>query len=94
MLFSLSLQNSGWTGFNAILAFEQGCRQTKAESVIKFQITYSVTAKLNKGYSSKAVRHEREILNEGRWKLDFAEIDQCKPFLLGLSLAGNLSPTF
>ncbi len=32
----------------------------------------------------------REISNAGRKKLDFAEIDQCKPVLLGLSLAGNL----
>ncbi len=34
--------------------------------------------------------HEREISNAGREKLDFAEIGQCKPVLLGLSLAGNL----
>jgi hypothetical protein len=34
--------------------------------------------------------HEREISNAGRQKLDFTEIDQCKPVLLGLSLAGNL----
>jgi hypothetical protein len=27
---------------------------------------------------------------QGGKKLDFAEIDQCKPVLLGLSLAGNL----
>ncbi len=38
----------------------------------------------------EGVRHERDILNAGRKKLDFAEIDQCKPVLLGLSLAGNL----
>jgi hypothetical protein len=34
--------------------------------------------------------HEREISNAGRQKLDFTEIEQCKPVLLGLSLAGNL----
>jgi hypothetical protein len=34
--------------------------------------------------------HEREISNAGRQKLDFAEIGQWKPVLLGLSLAGNL----
>jgi hypothetical protein len=39
---------------------------------------------------SEAVRHERDISNAGRLKLCFAEIDQCKPVLLGLSLAGNL----
>jgi hypothetical protein len=38
----------------------------------------------------EAVRHEREISNAGRQKLDFAEIDQWKPVLLGLSLVGNL----
>jgi hypothetical protein len=38
----------------------------------------------------EAVRHERDILNAGRKKLDFSEIDQCKLVLLGLSLAGNL----
>jgi hypothetical protein len=37
-----------------------------------------------------AVRHEREISNAGRKKLDFAEKDQCKPVLLRLSLAENL----
>jgi hypothetical protein len=30
------------------------------------------------------------ISNAGRKKLDFVEIDQSKPVLLGLSLAGNL----
>jgi hypothetical protein len=40
--------------------------------------------------TSEGVRHEREISNAGRLKLDFSEIDQCKPVLLGLSLAGNL----
>jgi hypothetical protein len=39
---------------------------------------------------SEAVRHEREISNAGRLKLDFAEIDHCKPVLLARSLAGNL----
>ncbi len=34
--------------------------------------------------------HEREISNAGRQKMDFAEIGQWKPVLLGLSLAGNL----
>jgi hypothetical protein len=38
----------------------------------------------------EAVRHEREISNAGRQKLDFAERDECKPVLLTLSLAGNL----
>jgi hypothetical protein len=37
----------------------------------------------------EAVRHEREI--QSKEKLNFfAEIDQCKPVLLGHSLAGNL----
>ncbi len=40
--------------------------------------------------SAEAVRHEREISNARRKKLDFTEIDHCKPFLLRLSLAGNL----
>jgi hypothetical protein len=39
---------------------------------------------------TEAVRHEREISNAGRKKLDFSEIDQGKPVLLRLSLAGNL----
>ncbi len=43
---------------------------------------------------SEAVRHERDISNAGRKTLDFAEIDQCKPVLLGLSLAGNLVKPF
>ncbi len=30
------------------------------------------------------------ISDAGRYKLDFAKIDQYKPVLLGLSLAGNL----
>jgi hypothetical protein len=34
--------------------------------------------------------HEREISNAGRLKLVFAERDERKPVLLGLSLAGNL----
>jgi hypothetical protein len=38
----------------------------------------------------EVVRHEREISNAGRYKLDFAERDKCKPVLLRLSLAGNL----
>ncbi len=41
-------------------------------------------------WSSEAVRYEREISNAGRYKLDFAKIDKCKPVLLRLSLAGNL----
>jgi hypothetical protein len=40
--------------------------------------------------TSEGVRHEREISNAGRLNLNFSEIDQCKPVLLGLSLAGNL----
>ncbi len=36
------------------------------------------------------VRHEREISNAGRKKMDFAERDECKPVLLKLSLAENL----
>ncbi len=39
--------------------------------------------------AAEAVRHERDISNAGRLKPDFTEIDQCKPVLLGLSLAGN-----
>jgi hypothetical protein len=39
---------------------------------------------------TEAVRHEREISNAGRKKLDFAEIDLYKPVLPRLSLAGNL----
>jgi hypothetical protein len=31
---------------------------------------------------------------QGGKKLDFTEIDQCKPVLLGLSLAGNLAKPF
>ncbi len=38
----------------------------------------------------EAVRHERDISNAGRYKLDFAERDECKPVFLRLSLAGNL----
>ncbi len=38
----------------------------------------------------EAVRHERDISNAGRYKPDFTEIDECKPVLLGPSLAGNL----
>jgi hypothetical protein len=38
---------------------------------------------------TEAVRHERDISNAGRKKPDFTEINQCKPVLLGLSLAGN-----
>jgi hypothetical protein len=44
-----------------------------------------------------AVRHKREISNANLaqpclklWRLDFAERDECKSVLLGLSLAGNL----
>jgi|LakMenE18May11ns_1017448.scaffolds.fasta_scaffold8781319_1 hypothetical protein len=44
---------------------------------------------LNLKYSSEAVRHEREISNAGRLKLDFAERDKCKPVLLRLLLARN-----
>jgi hypothetical protein len=36
------------------------------------------------------VRHEREISNAGRKKLDFTQKDKCKPVLLRLSWAGNL----
>ncbi len=45
---------------------------------------------MKKEIPTEAVRHERDISNTGRQKLDFSEIDQCKPVLLGLSLAGNL----
>jgi hypothetical protein len=38
---------------------------------------------------SEVVRHEREISNAGRLKLDFAERYKCTPVLLRLSLAGN-----
>jgi hypothetical protein len=41
-------------------------------------------------FGEEALQHEREILNAGRSKLDFAEIDKCRPVLLRLSLAGNL----
>jgi hypothetical protein len=40
------------------------------------------------------VRHYWEISNEGRQKLDFSERDECKPVLLGFSLAGNLEKPF
>jgi hypothetical protein len=40
--------------------------------------------------TTKADSHEQLISNAGWSKLDFAERDQCKPFLLRLSLAGNL----
>ncbi len=43
--------------------------------------------------SPSAVRHEREISNAGRYKLDFAERDECKPVLLGLSLAWKSGQT-
>jgi hypothetical protein len=39
---------------------------------------------------SEVARHEREISNAGRQKLDFAERDKCKPVLLRLSLTRNL----
>jgi hypothetical protein len=42
---------------------------------------------------AEALQHEREISNTWRSKLDFAEIDKCKPVLLRLSLAGNLEKT-
>jgi hypothetical protein len=45
-------------------------------------------------YICRGGGHEREISNAGRLKLDFTEIDQCKPVLLGLSLAGNLVNLF
>jgi hypothetical protein len=35
--------------------------------------------------TSEGVRHEREISCAGRLKLNFSDIDQCKPVLLGLS---------
>jgi hypothetical protein len=41
-------------------------------------------------HTPEPVRHEREISNAGSQKLDFAERDKCKQFLLRLSLAGNL----
>jgi hypothetical protein len=40
--------------------------------------------------NSRGGGHEREISNAGRYKLVFAERDERKPVLLGLSLAGNL----
>jgi hypothetical protein len=45
-------------------------------------------------HGTKAVRHEQEISNAGRYKLDFAEIAQCKPVLLGLTLPRNLVKPF
>ncbi len=41
-------------------------------------------------YIAEAARHERELSNIGRKKLDFAERGKCKTVLLRLSLAGNL----
>jgi hypothetical protein len=59
-----------------------------------YKIPSSIIALSSRGiYNLKcteAVRHEGEISNAGRKKLDFAEIVQCKPVLLRLSLAGNL----
>jgi hypothetical protein len=42
------------------------------------------------GNRPEAIRHEREMSNAGRKKMDFTERDKCKPVLLRLSLAGNL----
>jgi hypothetical protein len=53
-------------------------------------IYLSYSNKRNYTASSRGGGHEREISNAGRLKLDFTEIDQCKPVLLGLSLAKNL----
>jgi hypothetical protein len=56
-----------------------------AGNITIFQTGYSMY------YTAQTVlRHEREISKCREVKLDFAEIDKCKPVLLGLSLAGNL----
>jgi hypothetical protein len=58
--------------------------------MVKFWAVVNRLCANPKTATTEAVRHERDISNAGRWKLDFAEIDQCKPVLLGLSLAGYL----
>jgi hypothetical protein len=48
-----------------------------------------IRAYYSPAFPPEAVRHEREISNAVRLKLDFAERDKCKPVVLRLSLAGN-----
>jgi hypothetical protein len=62
-----------------IVAFVPACRQSRG-----------CAWRTRPRVSAEAVRHEQDISNAGRYKLVFAEICQCKPVLLGLSLAGNL----
>jgi hypothetical protein len=59
----------------------------------KFFSISSDTTHVLTNLGAEALQHEREFSNTGRSKLDFAEIDKCKPVLLRLSLAGNLENT-